>query len=139
MDFAVISEIGQLNDFFTALPPQYIKWLDKTKFTGKTDLLFELKGDYIAEENKKPSVHFNMKIREGFIAHENTPLPARNLFLNFDTRLPSLDVEQLAVKIDSIYFEVDKDFLNGNVLLNGLSIPKIEARIRLQMDLAKLN
>jgi len=70
------------------------------------------------EENKKPSVHFNMKIREGFVAHENTPLPARNLFLNFDTRLPSLDVEQLAVKIDSIYFEVGKDFLNGNVLLN---------------------
>jgi AsmA protein len=86
MDFAVISENGQLNDFFTALPPQYIKWLDKTKITGKTDLLFELKGDYIAEENKKPSVHVNMKIREGFIAHQNTPLPARNLFLNFDTR-----------------------------------------------------
>lgn len=139
LDFAVKSENSQLNDFFTALPPHYIKWLDKTKITGKTDLLFELKGDYIAEENKKPDVHFNMKIREGFIAHQNTPLPAENLFLNFETKLPSLDVEQLAVKIDSIYFDVGKDYLNGNVILKGFSKPTIDARIRAQMDLAKLD
>lgn len=139
LDFYVKSVNSQLNDFFTAMPPQYIKWLDKTKITGKTDLLFELKGDYIAAENKKPNVHFNMKIREGFVAYQNTPLPAKNLFLNFDTRLPALDVEQLAVKIDSIYFEVGKDFLNGNVILKGLSNPSIDARIRSKMDLAKLN
>ena len=139
LDFAVKSTNSQLNDFFTALPPQYIQWLEKTKITGKTDLLFELKGDYIAEENKKPDVHFNMKIREGFIAHQNTKLPVKNLFLNFDTLLPSLNTEQLAVKIDSIYFEVGKDFLNGNVTLKGLSHPNIDARIRAQMDLAKLD
>ena len=139
LDFAVKSTNSQLNDFFTALPPQYIQWLEKTKITGKTDLLFELKGDYIAEENKKPDVHFNMKIREGFIAHQNTKLPVKNLFLNFDTKLPSLDVEQLAVKIDSIYFEVGKDFLNGNITLKGLSQPNIDARIRAQLDLAKLD
>ena len=139
LDFAVKSTNSQLNDFFTALPPQYSQWLEKTKITGKTDLLFELKGDYIAEENKKPDVHFNMKIREGFIAHQNTKLPVKNLFLNFDTLLPSLNTEQLAVKIDSVYFEVGKDFLNGNVTLKGLSQPNIDARIRAQLDLAKLD
>lgn len=137
--FSVKSQNSQLNDFFTALPPQYIKWLDKTEIKGKTDLFFELKGQYIASENKMPNVHFNMKIREGFIAHQNAPFPAENIYLNFDTKLPSLDTEQLAVKIDSIYFDVGKDFFNGNVIVNGLSKLNIDARIRSKMDLAKLD
>lgn len=139
LDFVVKSENSQLVDFFTALPPAYVQWIEKTKITGKTDLFFELKGEYIASENKKPDVHFNMKIRDGFISHQNTPLPAENLFLNFDTKLPSLDIEQLAVKVDSIYFDIGKDYLNGNIILKGFSMPAIDARIRAQMDLAKLD
>jgi len=139
LDFNVKSQNSQLNDFFTALPPQFITWLTKTNIKGKTDLLFSLKGKYIAEENKKPDIHFNMKIRDGFISYNKTPLPAENIFLNFDTKLPSLDTEKLVLKIDSIYFDVGKDFFNGNVKVNGLSSPKIDARIRSKLDLAKLD
>ena len=114
LDFNVKSENSQLNDFFTALPPQFVTWLTKTTIKGKTDLLFSLKGKYIAEENKKPDIHFNMKIRDGFISYNKTPLPAENIFLNFDTKLPSLDTEKLVLKIDSIYFDVGKD-LGGSV------------------------
>lgn len=139
LDFNVKSQNSQLNDFFTALPPQFITWLTKTNIKGKTDLLFSLKGKYIAEENKKPDIHFNMKIRDGFISYNKAPLPAENIFLNFDTKLPSLDTEKLVLKIDSIYFDVGKDFFNGNVKVNGLSSPKIDARIRSKLDLAKLD
>ncbi len=139
LDFNVKSENSQLNDFFTALPPQFITWLTKTNITGKTDLFFSLKGKYIAEENQKPDIHFNMKIRDGFISYNKTPFPAENIFLNLDTRLPSLDTEKLVLKIDSIYFDVGKDFFNGNVKVNGLSNPVIDARIRSELDLAKLD
>jgi AsmA protein len=139
LDFNVKSENSQLNDFFTALPPQFITWLTKTNIKGKTDLLFTLKGKYIAEENKKPDIHFNMKIRDGFISYNKSPLPAENIFLNFDTKLPSLDTEQLVLKIDSIYFDVGNDFLNGNLKVNGFSTPMIDARIRSKLDLAKLD
>ncbi|UPQ77785.1 AsmA-like C-terminal region-containing protein [Flavobacterium azooxidireducens] len=139
LDFNVKSVNSKLNDFFTALPPQFITWLSKTNIKGKTDLLFSLRGKYIAEENKKPDIHFNMKIRDGFISYNNTPLPAENIFLNFDTKLPSLDIEKLILKIDSVYFDVGKDFFNGNVKVNGLSSPTIDARIRSKLDLAKLD
>ena len=43
LDFNVKSENSQLNDFFTALPPQFVTWLTKTTIKGKTDLLFSLK------------------------------------------------------------------------------------------------
>ncbi|RAR50296.1 AsmA family protein [Flavobacterium lacus] len=139
LDFTVKSVNSQLNDFFTALPPQFITWLSKTNIKGKTDLLFSLKGKYIAEENEKPDIHFNMKIRDGFVSYNKAPFPAENIFLNFDTKLPSLDTEKLVLKIDSIYFDVGKDFFNGNLKINGLSNPVIDARIRSKLDLAKLD
>ncbi len=139
LDFTVKSEKSQLNDFFTALPPQFVTWLSKTSVKGKTDLLFTLKGKYIAEENRKPNVHFNMKIREGFVAYNKSPIAAENIFLNFDTKLNSLDTEQLELKIDSIYFDVGKDFFNGNIKWKGMANPDIDARIRSKLDLAKLD
>jgi AsmA protein len=139
MDFLVQSKNANLNDFFTALPPVYLKWLEQKKIKGKTDLLFQLKGDYNSANNKMPNMHFNMKVRDGFISNQDTPYPAENIFLNFDTKLPSLDPEKLVVKIDSIYFDVEKDYFNGNVIVEGLSKPKIDVRVRSKLDLAKLD
>jgi AsmA protein len=139
LDFNVLSKNSNLNDFFTALPPQFVRWLDKTKVRGKTDLLFSLKGNYIASEQKMPDVHFNMKIRDGFISNQNAPFPVENLFLNFDTKLPSLNLEALQIKIDSIYFDVGKDFFNGNIKTVGLSKPSIDAKIRSKLNLEKVN
>ena len=44
MDFIIKSEDSKLNDFFTALPPHYVTWLEKTKVKGSADLLLTLKG-----------------------------------------------------------------------------------------------
>jgi AsmA protein len=139
MDFNIQSEDSKLNDFFTALPPHYVTWLDKSTVKGSTDLLLTLKGKYIASKNQKPDLAFNMKIRDGFINYNNAPFPASNIFLNFDTKLPSLDTEKLRVNIDSIFFNVDKDYVKAIIKTEGLSKPKIAARITSKIDLAKMN
>ena len=139
MDFNIKSEDSKLKDFFTALPPHYVKWLDKSKVKGKTDLLLTLKGKYIASKNQKPDLAFNMKIREGFINYNDAPFPASNIFLNFDTKLPSLDTEKLQVNLDSIFFNVDKDYFKAIVKSTGLSKPHIDARIQSKINLAKMD
>ena len=139
MDFNIKSEDSKLNDFFTALPPHYVTWLDKSKVNGSTDLLLTLKGKYIASKNQKPDLAFNMKIRDGFINYNNAPIPASNIFLNFDTKLPSLDTEKLQVNVDSIFFNVDKDYFKAIIKTVGLSKPKIAARIQSKINLAKMN
>jgi AsmA protein len=139
MDFNIKSEDSKLNDFFTALPPHYVTWLDKSKVKGNTDLLLTLKGKYIASKNQKPDLAFNMKIRDGYINYNDAPFPASNIFLNFDTKLPSLDTEKLQVNLDSIFFNVDKDYFKAIVKSVGLSKPKISARISSKIDLAKMD
>ena len=139
LDFTIESKDSKLNDFFTALPPQYVTWLDKTKVKGNTDLSLTLKGKYIAATNSKPDLAFNMKIREGKIDYKDAPLPVTNLFLNFDTKLPSLDTEKLKVNLDSIFFNVGNDYLKAIVKTTGLKNPAIDAKIKASLDLQKMD
>lgn len=139
MDFNIKSEDSKLNDFFTALPPTYVTWLEKTKVKGSTDLLFTLKGKYIASKNQKPDVVFKMKIREGLIEYKDAPFPVSNIFLNLDTQLLALDSEQLKVNIDSVFFNVDKDYIKAIVKTQGLSKPTIDAQINAKIDLALMD
>lgn len=139
MDFNIKSEGSKLKDFFTALPPPYVTWLDKTEVKGSTDLLFTLKGKYIASKNQKPDLAFNMKIRDGYINYNDAPFPASNIYLNVKTKLPSLDTEKLQVNLDSIFFNIDKDYVKAIVKTEGLSTPKINARINTKINLAKMD
>jgi len=139
MDFSVKSEDSHLSEFFSALPPQYVTWLDKSKVKGKTDLSMSLKGKYIASQNLKPNLAFNMKIREGYVNYNEAPVSASNIFLNFDTKLPSLDTEQLTVNLDSIFFNLDKDYVKAIVKTKGLTTPNVDARIETKVNLATLN
>ena len=139
MDFAIKSENSLLNDFFTALPPQYVTWLDKTKVKGNTDLSLTLKGKYIVAQNLKPDLAFNMKIREGFINNNEAPISVSNIYLNFDTKLPQLDTEKLKVNVDSVFFNLNKDYVKAIIKSEGLSTPNIDARIESKVDLAQLD
>lgn len=139
LDFKVKSQNSLLNDFFTALPPKYVTWLEKTKVKGSTDLMLTLKGNYIASANEKPDLAFNMKIRDGEINHNESKIPATNIFLNFDTKLPALDTERLQVNIDSIFFNLNKDYVKAIIKSQGLSKPTIDARINTAVNLANLD
>lgn len=139
LDFKVQSQNSLLNDFFTALPPKYVTWLEKTKVKGTTDLLLTLKGKYIASTNEKPDLAFNMKIRDGEINHKEAKIPATNIFLNFDTQLPALNTERLKVNVDSIFFNLNKDYVKAIIKTEGLSKPKIDARINTAVNLANLD
>lgn len=139
MDFSVKSEDSHLSEFFSALPPQFVTWLDESKIKGKTDLSMSLKGKYIASKNLKPNLAFNMKIREGYVNYNEAPVSASNIFLNFDTKLPSLDTEQLTVNLDSIFFNLDKDYVKAIVKTKGLATPNVDARIETKVNLATLN
>jgi AsmA protein len=139
LDFKVGSTDSKLNDLFTALPPKYVTWLEKTKVKGTTDILLTFKGKYITATNEKPNLAFNMKIREGEINHKNAPTSATNIFLNFDTKLPALDVDRLKVTIDSIYFNVGKEYVKAIIKTEGIKKPKIDANIQTKINLAKLD
>ncbi|MEN9335304.1 MAG: hypothetical protein RLZZ500_291 [Bacteroidota bacterium] len=138
LDFKVESIDSQLKDFFTALPPAYVNWLDKTQVEGQTDLILTLKGKYIASTQTNPDLGFIMRIREGAINHKEAPLPANNIYFNFETKLPELNPEKLQVNIDSLFFNVGKDYAKVILKTEGITTPKVHALVKSSLDLATM-
>lgn len=139
MDFKLVSKETDLHDVFTALPQSVLQWLDKTDVKGYTEINAALIGHYIASTNTMPDLSLNMKIRDGYIANNKAPFPAKNIFLNFDTRLPALNPDSLYVNIDSIFFNIDKDYFSSIVQVRGMATPTIKATMNADLDLEKWN
>lgn len=137
MDFKINSKETRLYDLFTALPPQYLTWLTKTDVKGSANVVASLSGKYIAETNTMPDLNFDLKIRDGYLSYEKAPSPLSNLFLDFDIKLPGLNVDSLAVNIDSVYFNINKDYFSSVLHIKGVDAADIHAKINTQLDLEK--
>lgn len=137
MDFDVRSAESNLHDMITALPPAYLKWLDSTDVRGTGDLKFRLAGRYNAADSTLPDLSMTFKVRNGYIAYQKAPVPISNLYLNFETRLPGLDPDSLQVNLDSLYFNMGKDYFSSILRLKGASKPEIYAKVSTKLDLAK--
>jgi AsmA protein len=139
MDFIVKSTDSNLKDLFTAFPPKYITWLNKTELKGKTDLLLTLKGKYIESKAIAPDLNLDLKIRDGFVNYEKSAFPVSNLNLDFSTKLPSLNPDLLIVDIKNIVLNINQDFLKAKALIKGMNNPEIDADFNSKIDLEKLN
>jgi len=137
MDFKVDSKESNLHDIVTALPPEYLKWLEKTDISGTGDLQLRLAGKYVAADSTMPDLSMNVKVRNGYINNQKSPVPISNLFINFETRLPGLDPDSLQVNLDSIYFNMGKDYFGAVLRVKGAKKPDIFAKVNTEIDLAK--
>jgi len=139
MDFKLRSVDAGLHDIFTALPPDVLNWLSKMQLKGSGDLDASLTGKYISSAKIMPDLILNMKIRDGYLAGPQAPAPLKNLLLSFRSRLPGLNPDSLSAIIDTVYFNIDKDYFSAALQLKGLSQPWIKGRIDAGMDLQKWN
>ncbi|MDF2191120.1 AsmA-like C-terminal region-containing protein [Paraflavitalea sp. CAU 1676] len=137
MDFTLKSAESDLHDIFTGLPPDITQWLDKTDVRGHGDIDATLKGKYNADSSQMPDLALNVKIRNGYIAHASAPTPISNLFLNFQSKLPHLNTDSLQVTVDSIFFNIEKDYFSSVIRLKGLNTPTLYAKVASEMDLEK--
>lgn len=137
MDFKTQAKETDLQNIFSALPPEIADKLERTKVKGYAEIDASLIGKYIAESNTMPGLTFNMKVRNGEIKNPNAPESIKNLFLNLQTKLPGLNPDSLDLNMDSLYFNVGNDFLASVTKIKGLKEPQIYTKTRSDIDLEK--
>ncbi|WP_445455440.1 hypothetical protein [Flavobacterium sp. HNIBRBA15423] len=140
MDFNLKTENSNLEDLFTALPAEYVSWKDQTEMKGKTDALFTLKGKYSASQKLNPEMNFKISVRDGFIKNKKAPYPLENIYLNLETKLPNLDINQLHLQLDSLYFKLNNSKLSAILKSDGFGKQMvIDAKIKSKIDLKLIN
>jgi AsmA protein len=137
MEFRLISQATDLGDVFSALPPEYAGWLEKTTIRGKTSMNAALVGQYNVAKNLAPDLTFDLQVRDGFVAYESAPDSVSNLYFDFKAALPGLNTDSLHVDIDSIYFKLDKGYFNSVLHITGLDKPYVYSKTDAVLDLEK--
>ena len=139
MDFKLKSENSQLHDILTAMPPTMLEWISKMDIKGRGNIYAELKGKYMSSSGVMPDLILNMMVRDGYVSNSQTPAPIQNLLLGFRSRLPGLNPDSLSAIVDTVFFNMGKDYVSGSLQWKGLSQPWVKAHVFSEMDLAELN
>ena len=139
MNFILKTTNSNLQDLFTAFPPKYISWLNKTELKGKTDFLLTLKGKYIESKAIAPDLNLDFKIRDGFVNYNKSAFPVSNLNIDLSTSLPSLKPELLNVNTKNLALTINQDYIKSKFTVKGMKTPEIEANFKAKIDLEKLN
>jgi len=139
LDFTVIAKNVDLEDCITALPPAYEEWNKQTSASGKADMNVTFKGKYIASIDQMPDLTAGFSINKGYIKHEQSAIPLSNLFVNCSAKLPSLNTDSLQVKVDTLSFNLEKDYLVYSFELRGTKQPSVKGKLNALLDLETLD
>jgi AsmA protein len=137
VDFSLKSKNAALDELLSTLPPTYVPWLKETTIKGKIELNAYLKGIYSVEQHKNPSLGATLQVRKGYLAHRKAPAPLENLFVNFETKLPSMNMDSLSIRMDSLFFNVGKDYVSTIIKVKGYDTPYLFADMDANIDLEK--
>ena len=137
MDFHIESKENDLDEIVSALPAEYQKLFDKTDINGNGDIQIALTGKYVVKDSLMPDLVMNVKVRNGYVDNNKSPAPVRNLYVDMNARLPRLDMDSLAINVDSLYFNLGNGYFGSSFKLKGTSSPYIFARVSSEIDLEK--
>lgn len=139
IDFKIKSNKSNLYDLFTAFPPKYITWLKDTELKGNIDLLFTLKGKYIASQNIAPDLSLDFKLKDGFVNYKKSAFPVSNLNMDISTKVASLNPELLNLNARNISLNIEKNHLKTQLKVLELTNPKVDMVLNSNIDMEKLN
>jgi len=137
MEFKLTSDNTGLRELFTAMPPDYLTWLEQTEVTGDAIITASLAGKYISETNTMPNLKLVLSVKNGYIKHQNAPAPIENLFVKFQTMLPGFNPDSLTVNMDSVHFNIEKDYFTSVIKIKGIDNPEIHVSLDSEIDLEK--
>jgi AsmA protein len=136
LDFKTNTKETDLENIFSALPPEIAENLAKTKVKGYAEIDASLIGKYIAATNDMPSLTFNLKVRDGEISNPKAPQKISNLFINLFTKIPHLNPDSLSVDLDSLHLNLGKDYFTSKTKIVGANEPYVFTKTRSDIDLA---
>ncbi|NMH28150.1 AsmA family protein [Flavobacterium silvaticum] len=139
IDLSVKSMGSDFEDLFTALPPEYITWLDSTKVKGEIDIALTMKGRYDATTNRQPTIKFHTAVRDGYIEYKKAPVATSDINLNLDAILPSLNPEELSIKLDSLTFKLGKEKFRSYIAIKGMENMSVKASLKGKLDMETLD
>ncbi|MFY7665477.1 AsmA family protein [Flavobacterium sp.] len=135
MDISARASDCNLDDLFSALPPEYTQWQSQTTLQGKADVGFSIKGKYAAATNTNPNFNFLFNVRNGLVKSKSAPMPIENLNFKLLVSAPQLNFSQTNVSLKDFNFKLGNGFAKANYVSTGIDRILMKSDVQARFDL----
>ncbi len=135
MDISARASDCNLDDLFSALPPEYTQWQSQTTLQGKGDVGFSIKGKYSAATASNPDFNFLFNVRNGLVKSNSAPMPIENLNFNLLVSAPQLNFSQTNVSLKDFSFKLGNGFAKANYVSTGIDRILMKSDVQASFDL----
>jgi len=135
-DLKITAKNADLKGVPAIIPEAYQNYAKQIEMTGKTDILFTMKGVLDAATKQNPDIHIETKINNGSFNYQKSATPINSLNVMSVMDIPGLDGNKLKLKVDEIDFSLLNGYTRANfVFENGSTLfseGKIDSNINLE-------
>lgn len=137
-DLNINSKSASLKSLPAIIPEAYQNYAKDIELDGKSDVLFTLKGFMNPVTKENPDIHVETTISNGKFNYQKSSTPITRLNATTSVDLPSLDINQLKVKVNELDFSLLNGYLRTNFVFQNGKSPFSEGKIDSNIDLAAL-
>lgn len=120
------TERASLKDILSLLPSSYSSWFSNTIIEGDASANILFSGKTKEGTTLSPDLIISFDLFNGKIKSAEAPVPVEKIRLNSTIALPSLDIEQLDFKTDTLSFVISGGENKLSIQLKGFSSPFID-------------
>lgn len=135
MDISARASDCNLDDLFSALPPEYTQWQSQTTLQGKGDVGFSIKGKYSAATASNPNFNFLFNVRKGLVKSNSAPMPIENLNFKLLVSAPQLNFSQINVSLKDFSFKLGNGYAKANYVSTGIDRILMKSDVQARFDL----
>lgn len=137
-DLKFVVKETSFKSLLSLLPGVYQKDLDGISTQGHFSCDGYIKGIYDAKQNKVPSYHLDLKVKDAMFKYPHLPKAVEKI--NFDLVAENLDgnAEHGTLNLKTFHFEMDKEPVHGSVFVKGIKDLHLRADIKFKANLEQL-
>ncbi|HRR49202.1 MAG TPA: AsmA-like C-terminal region-containing protein [Bacteroidales bacterium] len=139
VDMELNTSDNSFKELFSLLPEKYSEWLANTKIKGNASIQLQVNGVANDSLGTFPDLIVAIDINKGSLSHAKAPVPLNAINLSCQIILPSLNTEQVAVKVNNLSFNLGGDKNKLTLEMKGLSSPLIKVDMDGSIDLETLS
>lgn len=109
-DLKITSNKNQLSSIPPIVPEAYQEYFKALQLGGTSDIVFTMKGTMDEKNNQNPDIRIETVIKDGQVNYNHSKTPLQKLNVKALVDLPSLNPDQLNLKVDQLDFKL----LDGN-------------------------
>ncbi len=136
MDMALETNQTSFKNLISLIPSVFMEGYEKVEANGTFSLNGTLKGIY--SETSYPAFDFKLLVKDGNLKYPDLPKEVEDININMSLVNQTGQLDNTTIDIKSLALKMGTNFINGRLLLKGLTNYYVDTDIKAKFNLAEI-